>query len=158
MREFDFDEIEELNRLKDETNKIDMNLEENEIKAAHALLRKNISTYLTSSLQLHTLKSPRSCYLTLRLDHENDNIIDTISKILTCVAPPFRIYLDFFCLASSATEPDLQLVHPSISTCFNDQKLIMKKDDKEKLLDELSTGNFNEKILEKHHLVRRFFF
>ena len=136
MREFDDDEILNLTKLKDATNKlIEIKLDENEIQAAHALLKKNVMFYLTSNIHFHTLKSPRSCYLTLRVDHLNDNITETVEKILRCVAPPYRIFIDFFCLSQSSTQPDYQLIHPSISTSFNAQTLIAKLKDKEKLLN-----------------------
>ena len=156
MREFDLDEIEELVKLKDETNKfVEIELDEKEIQAAHSLLKKNINHYITSNIQFHTEKSPRSCYVSLRVDHLNDNIIDTVSKLMSCISPPYRIYLDFFCLSKSETRPDFQLIHPSISTSFNNQKIILKSTDKNKLISELSYGNFSEKIIEKHHLTRR---
>ena len=157
MREFDEIEIEDLIKLKDETNsKIEVKLDKEEIQAAHALLRKNISYYLDSNIIFHTFKSPGSCYLTLRLDNENDNVIETVRKILDCVQPPFRIFLDFFALSKSATQPDFQLIHPSVSTCFNKKTLISNLRDEEILLEEFSKGNFNEQVLQKHHLVRRF--
>lgn len=160
MREFDLDEIEELSKLVEETNEIDLKLDGTEIRAIHQWLRKSIKTYITSSLQLHTLKgksSPMSCYVNLKVDHFKDNIIETIEKALRCVAPPYKVFIDFFCLATSATKPDYYLIHPSAATAYNEQQIILKIKDREKLLDEFEDNNFCEKVLENHHLVRRYF-
>ena len=138
MREFDLDEMEALLKLKEQTNKLEIKLDEKEIKAAHNLLKKNIMHYLSSNIQFHTPKSPRSCYLSLKIDHFSDNITEVVSKILSSISPPYRIYFDFFCLTQSATEPDFQLLHPSIATCFNEKKLIVKLEDKKALLEEFS--------------------
>ena len=141
MREFDNDELSDLNDLIEKTNDIvEIKLEESEIKAAHSMLKKDFVFYITSNIRFHTLKTPRSCYINLKIDSKNDNIIETMEKLLRCVAPPYRIFVDFFCLSKSATHPEPLLIHPSISTCFNKQKLIVKKSHKEILLQEFAQG------------------
>lgn len=157
MRGFDQLEMEDLINLKDETNReIEIDLDKEEIRAAHDILRKNISYYLTSNIVFHPFKTPQSCYISLRISHVNDNIIETLQKILDCVQAPFRIFIDFFALSKSATRPDFQLIHPSVATCFNETTMISNLQDEETLIKEFSRGDFNERVLQKHHLVRRF--
>ena len=156
MRVFDSDEIMDLTNLTEETNNlIELKVGENELRAAHGKLKKNLIFYMTSGVQFHTLQSPRSCYINLRVDYFNDNIVETLEKLVRCVAPPYRIFIDFFCVSESSTQPDPLLIHPSVSTHYNETTLIIKLPDRKNLLAELSQANFNERILEKHHLARR---
>ena len=83
MREFDVDEIKNIKALLAENEKsVDIKLDEKQFNATHELLRKHFKAYLTPSVVFHSEKSPKSCYLCLKLDQENDSIVPTVEKIL----------------------------------------------------------------------------
>ena len=66
--------------------------------------------------------------------------------------------IDFFALSKSDSRPDYLMIHPSISTCYNERQLITSQADADLMLGEFQDGNFAEKVLTKHHMVRRFNF
>ena len=154
MREFDNDEIENLKSMVLENSKsVEIDLADDEITAAHDLLRKNVGSYFQPGLRFHPPEAPKTCYLTLRIDHSKE-LGEIVEEILYCMHPSFKISFDFFAIAKSDTRPDFQLIHPSIATRFNKKIFIDNGKDADELIAEFNDGNFHENFLEKHHLVR----
>ena len=69
-------------------------------------------------------------------------------------SPPFEIYVDFFALTKSDTRKDYCLIHPSVATALNQTRLITSTDDAENFLAEFKDDNMEERVLQKHHLIR----
>ena len=156
MRELGYDEIEDLKALLEETSKIELHLDTDAVKAINSNLKKDVRFYTTSRIRFHPPKNPRSFYINLKIDYFNDNIIETVEKLCKCLPPPFRIFIDFFCISTSSSHPEPLLIHPSVASCFNNITLIRNFNDRNNLLQEFE-DDFNQKILENHHLVRRYF-
>ena len=126
---------------------------EDDLYATNDLLRKNIVYYFQSNLLLMPKNNPKSFYIQLKVGKENP--VELVQRLIDIIQVPFRIFLDFFAITKSSTRPDVSLLHPSVSTSFNETNLIRSFKDEENLLSELHDENLAAKILEKHHTTRR---
>ena len=92
------------------------------------------------------------CEITVKLGKEPiSEILEAITDVLFV---PFRIGLDFFAAASSPNRP-LEIIHPSIGTICNQNKLMRSEEDFEKLFAEFHDGAPVDKILEAHSASRK---
>ena len=66
------------------------------------------------------------------------------------------VKLDVFVSCISATRPDAMVLHPSCPTAFNATCRIDSNKARKEILQECGDPQINEKILQKHNLVRLF--
>ena len=97
---------------------------------------------------------PKSFYITLKIGKTHP--VDLVRSILDIIQVPFRIFLDVFAITESSTRPDPWLLHPSVATAFNKTTLIKSFDDENDLIGEIQNEDLFSKILEKHHITRRY--
>lgn len=92
------------------------------------------------------------CEITVKLGKEPiSEILEAITDVLFV---PFRIGCDFFAAASSSNRP-LEIIHPSIGTICNQNKLMRSEDDFDNLFAEFQDGAPVDKILEAHSASRK---
>lgn len=92
------------------------------------------------------------CEITVKLGKEPiSEILEAITDVLFV---PFRIGCDFFAAASSPNRP-LEIIHPSIGTICNKNRLMRSEEDFENLFDEFQDGAPVDKILEAHSASRK---
>ena len=92
------------------------------------------------------------CEITVKLGKEPiSEILEAITDVLFV---PFRIGCDFFAAASSPNRP-LEIIHPSIGTICNQNKLMRSEDDFDNLFAEFQDGAPVDKILEAHSASRK---
>ena len=92
------------------------------------------------------------CEITIKLGKEPiSEILEAITDVLFV---PFRIGCDFFAAASSPNRP-LEIIHPSIGTICNQNKLMRSEDDFDNLFAEFQDGAPVDKILEAHSASRK---
>lgn len=148
---------------------IDTELNTDQVEIINKNLRKNIMFYLSNFVIFMPTKNPESVYLNIRLGekpiHELANGKDisnfffSFGKLffldfMNIFSPPCEVYFDFFCIATSDTRDDDCLIHPSVPTHFNQKTIYYDVDDVEEISKEFLTEGLQEKILERHHLVR----
>jgi len=75
--------------------------------------------------------------------------------ILNCVNGPVLINFDIYGMCSSSSRDEQLLLHPSISTACNNQKIIATEADRKNLEQEIKEVQY-ETILLKHQIARKF--
>lgn len=81
-------------------------------------------------------------------------ISEILENITDVIYVPYRIGVDFYASASSPNRP-LEMIHPSIGTICNHQRLMTKQKDFDKLLEEFEGGVPVEKMMMAHSASRQ---
>ena len=143
-------------------------LNADQVEIINSNLRKNVMFYLSNFSIFLPTKNPQSVYINIRRGekpiHElvNGNIflsenfvyILFFLEFMEIFSPPCEVFFDFFCIATSDTRDDECLIHPSVPTHFNKKTVYYDIDDCEEISKEFQIEGLNEKILERHHLIR----
>ena len=98
------------------------------------------------------MKNAPYCEITVKLGKAT--ISDILTAVTDCLYVPFKIHVDFFAAASSPNRP-MEIIHPSIGTACNDQKLMRSEEDFDRLIEEFENGVPVEKMLRAHSVSRR---
>ena len=156
MRELNKWEIDNLIDLIDETNNFESDLTTEDLAATNNFIRRNPKVYFSSHIIFFPKISPRSFYINLKIGKNSPKII--IRKLLDCLEPPFELNCDFFAITESSTRQEPSLLHPSVATSFNETKMINDLNDEAELLNEFDSEDLQRAVLDKHHVIRRYFF
>ena len=119
------------------------------------MLRENkYFEQLVNHVQTRPLEMERApfCEITIKLGKYR--ISDIITEICDCLFVPFKISIDFFAGASSPNRP-LEIIHPSIGTSCNKNRLMRTEEDFENLYQEFENGVPVEKMLQAHSASRK---
>ena len=120
-----------------------------EILSKNKYFEQMENTVITRPLDM--AKAPY-CEITIKLGQAP--IAEILENITDMLFIPFRLGLDFFAAASSPNRP-LEIIHPSIGTICNKQRLMTKQEDFDKLLEEFEGGVPVEKMLQAHSASRQ---
>ena len=120
-----------------------------EILSKNKYFEQMEDTVITRPLDM--AKAPY-CEITIKLGKAP--ISEILENLTDVIFVPYRIGVDFYAAASSPNRV-LEIIHPSIGTICNNQRLMTRQDDFDKLLDEFEGGVPVEKMLQAHSASRQ---
>ena len=119
------------------------------------ILRKNkYYDQLENVVVTRPLDIERAPYVEITIKLGKEPISEILEAITDVLFVPFRIGCDFFAAASSPNRP-LEIIHPSIGTICNKNRLMRSEEDFQKLFEEFQDGAPVDKILEAHSASRK---
>ena len=118
------------------------------------LKKSRYFTQLENIVVTRPLDMEKAPYAELTVKMGKSTISEILEDICDSLFIPFKISVDFFASASSPNRP-LEIIHPSIGTCCNENRIMRDDADFQNLYEEFEAGVPVDKMLQAHSASRR---
>ena len=133
---------------------IDFNLDHMTVLDEEILRKNKYFDQLENIVVTRPIEMEKAPYAEITVKLGKSTIPEILEDICDCLFIPFKISVDFFAAASSPNRP-LEIIHPSIGTCCNENRLMRGENDFENLYNEFEAGVPFEKMLRAHSASRK---